>query len=160
MKVRYKLNIKFKHNRFGLRYIVTVRLSLVSKLAVDLGARDVTLSGAISMHLSLYPDWDNKKSEYLSIVFLLQSTPVGSLQTAHEVIVSPNRDRHTTTYKVIFYLILPTVAWQSVIIMTQIITVFMFSYFLLFLFWNNCSSNRMGQFVCILLLTQEDLFFE
>ncbi|XP_043500539.1 casein kinase I isoform X8 [Polistes fuscatus] len=30
------------------------------------------------------------------------STPVGSLQTGHEIIVSPNRDRHpTTTYKVV-----------------------------------------------------------
>ncbi|XP_043464982.1 casein kinase I isoform X4 [Leptopilina heterotoma] len=27
------------------------------------------------------------------------STPVGSLQTGHEIVVSPNRDRHPTTYK-------------------------------------------------------------
>ncbi|KAK2575416.1 hypothetical protein KPH14_008328 [Odynerus spinipes] len=29
------------------------------------------------------------------------STPVGSLQTGHEIVVSPNRDRHPTTYKVV-----------------------------------------------------------
>lgn len=29
-----------------------------------------------------------------------QSTPVGSIQTGHEVVVSPNRDRHTGTNKV------------------------------------------------------------
>ncbi|KAK0174033.1 hypothetical protein PV328_007151 [Microctonus aethiopoides] len=29
------------------------------------------------------------------------STPVGSMQTGHEVIVSPNRDRHPTAYKVV-----------------------------------------------------------
>ncbi|CAG5101127.1 Similar to Csnk1g3: Casein kinase I isoform gamma-3 (Rattus norvegicus) [Cotesia congregata] len=28
-----------------------------------------------------------------------QSTPVGSMQTGHEIVVSPNRDRHPTTYK-------------------------------------------------------------
>ncbi|XP_023287959.1 casein kinase I, partial [Orussus abietinus] len=28
-----------------------------------------------------------------------KSTPVGSLQTGHEIIVSPNRDRHPATYK-------------------------------------------------------------
>ncbi|XP_008554481.1 casein kinase I isoform X2 [Microplitis demolitor] len=27
------------------------------------------------------------------------STPVGSMQTGHEIVVSPNRDRHPTTYK-------------------------------------------------------------
>ncbi|XP_074095323.1 casein kinase I gish isoform X3 [Cotesia typhae] len=29
------------------------------------------------------------------------STPVGSMQTGHEIVVSPNRDRHPTTYKVV-----------------------------------------------------------
>ncbi|XP_014220745.1 casein kinase I isoform X1 [Trichogramma pretiosum] len=29
------------------------------------------------------------------------STPVGSLQTGHEILVSPNRDRHPTNYKVV-----------------------------------------------------------
>lgn len=29
------------------------------------------------------------------------STPVGSLQTGHEIVVSPNRDRHPATYKVV-----------------------------------------------------------
>lgn len=29
-----------------------------------------------------------------------QSTPVGSLQTGHEVVVSPNRDKHTPANKV------------------------------------------------------------
>lgn len=29
-----------------------------------------------------------------------QSTPVGSLQTGHEVIISPNKDRHNVTAKV------------------------------------------------------------
>ncbi|XP_057323258.1 casein kinase I isoform X6 [Microplitis mediator] len=28
-----------------------------------------------------------------------KSTPVGSMQTGHEIVVSPNRDRHPTTYK-------------------------------------------------------------
>lgn len=32
-----------------------------------------------------------------------QSTPVGSIQTGHEVVVSPNRDRHATTNKVILH---------------------------------------------------------
>ncbi|XP_044574878.1 casein kinase I isoform X7 [Cotesia glomerata] len=30
-----------------------------------------------------------------------KSTPVGSMQTGHEIVVSPNRDRHPTTYKVV-----------------------------------------------------------
>jgi Casein kinase 1 gamma C terminal len=37
-------------------------------------------------------------NEYLfsaSFFSIRQSTPVGSIQTGHEVIVSPNRDRHT-----------------------------------------------------------------
>lgn len=35
----------------------------------------------------------------------LQSTPVGSLQTGQEIVVSPNRDRHPAAYKVflVFY---------------------------------------------------------
>lgn len=33
-------------------------------------------------------------------LFVLQSTPVGSLQTGHEMVVSPNRDRHPTASKV------------------------------------------------------------
>lgn len=41
------------------------------------------------------------KTSYIYI-FPLQSTPVGSIQTGHEVVVSPNRDRHTAANKVIF----------------------------------------------------------
>lgn len=33
-------------------------------------------------------------------ILFLQSTPVGSLQTGHEVVVSPNRDKHTPANKV------------------------------------------------------------
>lgn len=33
--------------------------------------------------------------------FLLQSTPVGSLQTGQEIVVSPNRDRHPSAFKVL-----------------------------------------------------------
>ena len=36
-------------------------------------------------------------------VFRLQSTPVGSLQTGQEIIVSPNRDRHPYKVRVRFY---------------------------------------------------------
>lgn len=37
-----------------------------------------------------------------NISLLLQSTPVGSLQTGHEVIISPNKDRHNITGKVMY----------------------------------------------------------
>lgn len=39
-------------------------------------------------------------------LFVLQSTPVGSLQTGHEMVVSPNRDRHPTASKVYISLLL------------------------------------------------------
>jgi hypothetical protein len=38
--------------------------------------------------------------DLIVVVFGFQSTPVGSLQTGHEIVVSPNRDRHPTANKV------------------------------------------------------------
>lgn len=36
----------------------------------------------------------------MRVSFPFQSTPVGSIQTGHEVVVSPNRDRHAAANKV------------------------------------------------------------
>lgn len=41
--------------------------------------------------------------------FTPQSTPVGSLQTGHEVVVSPNRDRHQSTNRVSKFVFLPRI---------------------------------------------------
>lgn len=50
------------------------------------------------IHLSVYTSGNNTLFCNVIFVFRFQSTPVGSLQTGQEIIVSPNRDRHP--YKV------------------------------------------------------------
>lgn len=57
----------------------------------------ITESNRINKYLKLMPSVLFPISNY----FPPQSTPVGSLQTGHEVVVSPNRERHTPVNKVI-----------------------------------------------------------
>jgi len=49
---------------------------------------------------SIYKHILSNLKKCIHITDIKQSTPVGSLQTGHEVIISPNKDRHNVTAKV------------------------------------------------------------
>lgn len=80
-----------------------------------------------SLILSLYLlHWLLKCCDIITFITKHQSTPVGSLQTGHEVVVSPNRDRHQSTNRVSndfffvifvsFFFLKNTIVWKLSIV--------------------------------------------
>lgn len=89
---------------------------------------------------------------FIPINHRLQSTPVGSLQTGHEVVVSPNRDRHQSTNRV-------SNQFFSLIVWDYLLLLYKFASLLKISFYWKKTRKRRKIYIKIVCIWKKTLFY-